>query len=143
MTKTIDEQIAELLELVDKVAEIRLKLKEMQPEVAQAIYSKGQNNWRVMRAKAELDIANEVDDVGKRKYPNEDTRRAAFIVWEGEHAEEFQIPDDVRAERTELDKKYDALAIEVDRLRARQEVLMLSLLIQAGISPDALLGRLS
>lgn len=116
----------ELLELVDAIASIRLKMKDLQRQRHDII-----EECVAIRDNLLLEINFERDDKGKPRYTNEKLRQAALSI-RLRRDPEFQK---LKARRRELDEAIDRLAIEHNKLVDKKYILM------AEVMGPAMLGR--
>ena len=116
----------ELLELVEKISDIRLRMRELQWQRRDIV-----EKCSAIRDILVIAINFEEDDKGRRKYTNEKLRQAALSIRLRTDVQ-FQ---ELRAKRKELDQEIDRLAIEHNRLVDKKYILM------AEVMGPAMLGR--
>ena len=105
----------ELLQIVDEMADLQKKQTRLDDE-RRELYDK----ISVMEAHATLDIGMETDDSGKRRYPNQKMRDAAFIIRMSENAEYQSLRDIIHGLDVEIGNAY----IELARLQNRKMILL-------------------
>ena len=113
-----DDVKRELLEIVDRIAQIATQIDKIQNEQARM-----RDRLVVMRAELVIDIAAAKDERGKPLYSNEKLREAALTLRLAEH-EGFQ---ELVERRRALNDQVKTLAIENNRLVDRKEVLMIEM----------------
>lgn len=104
---------AEILKLVDEIAEIRRKVAKLERELELL-----QKKHDLIESKYLLDIGTARED-GKLKYPNESLRRAALRLKMNEDGAANELEERIR----KLTEEIENLNIEVERLEDRRDNL--------------------
>ena len=116
----------ELFALVDKTANIRLRMKDLEQQRRDIV-----EKCVAIRDKLLIEVNFERDDKGKPKWTNERLRQAALSIRLRADTQ-FQ---ELKARRKGLDVEIDRLAVEHNKLVDKKYILM------ADIAGPAMLGR--
>ena len=116
----------ELFALVDEIANIRLRMKDLQQQRREIV-----EKCVAIRDNLLIEVNFERDEKGKPKYTNEKLRQAALSIRLRADTQ-FQ---ELKARRKELDDEIDRLAVEHNKLIDKKYILM------AEIAGPAMLGR--
>lgn len=106
----------ELLKLVESMADIDEKLREIQKKKQPLL-----NSSRLIRARLTLDISSEVDEKGRRVYTNDRMRAAALTIKLAENEEYQRLGEEL----DKLHEEEDPLMSKYERLSAKKAILML------------------
>ena len=118
-------EVEKILEINDAIAELATLKRSLDNQTVDIA-----ERMRVIAARIELDIATAADADGKRRYSNEDMRRATRTLRLDEDKEYQALKQNHRL----MDEKRSQIIIEHNRLVYQRQVLILAL----GIDPESL-----